>query len=112
MLIGPARETIFAAAVQNSAQSLHVPRVLRCAFSVSTEGTFTISRTNTFIETNTSNNLAVTAPPIAVSGPTILAVGQPGYSEMGTWTSEGTSGDYDGVDHYASSNGNNTASGS
>src|SRR5207253_8475339 len=69
-----------------------------------------------FVETDSSNNLAVTAsattvtaPP--VSGPVIIANGQSGYSDTGSWTTQSDPGDYGGTDRYASAsgNGNNSA---
>jgi hypothetical protein len=70
-----------------------------------------LNANNAFLESNSGNNVAVTAQATVFSGPVIVDYGQAGYSETGTWTSYSTGTAYGGSYRYATSagNGNNTA---
>src|SRR5207245_2160515 len=88
------------------------------SFQITSNGSYylfaKLNANNDFAETdasNDTNNLAVTSQATVISGPVIVANGQSGYSETGTWKTESINSDYGGTDRYASAsgNGNNTA---
>lgn len=64
---------------------------------------------NVILESNETNNVTASAP-LGVASPIVIANGQAGYSETGTWQTETVAGDYGGTDRYARSTGaGNTA---
>jgi hypothetical protein len=88
------------------------------SFQINANGVFyligVLNANNDFLESdsgNDTNDIAVSTSTTTVNGPVIIANGQSGYAETGSWTTESVSGDYGGTDRYASSsgNGNNTA---
>jgi hypothetical protein len=88
------------------------------AFQLSANGSYylfaKLNAANSFLESdgsNDTNDLTVSPTPTGASGPVIVANGQPGYSETGTWSTETVAGDYGGTDDFAhtGSNGANTA---
>ena len=96
--------------------SLSLPDIAVTAAQTIPAGNYTAANGQTFQNLPTFCRVAATATPTSVTGtvtvnPIIIANGQPGYSETGTWTTETQTGDYGGTDRYASAsgNGNNTA---
>jgi hypothetical protein len=86
------------------------------AFQITTNGAYylfaRLNASNDFLESdgnNDTNDLAVSAQTTVVSGPVIVANGQAGYSETGSWNTESNSGDYGGTDRWAFTTGSNTA---
>src|SRR5262249_53588617 len=90
--------------------------------NASSQATFTISSLSTGPHTITAiyagdgNFSGSTSPGLtqtinAGQAAVIIANGQPGYSETGSWSTESAPGDYGGTDRYAlaAGNGNNTA---
>src|SRR4029077_11457920 len=78
------------------------------AFQIATSGNYylfaKLNAANDFLESdgaNDTNNLAAFASSMSVSGPVIVAYGQPGYSETGTWGTESQADDYGGIRSYA-----------
>jgi len=63
-----------------------------------------VSADPSWLESNQTNNLAVAAQPVQVSGPVVVDNGDPGYSETGTWNTE-TVPAYGGTERYAASGG-------
>jgi hypothetical protein len=67
--------------------------------------------TNVILESNETNNVAVSAAVSVTAVAVIVANGQAGFSLTGTWGTETQAGDYGGTDRYArvSGTGANTA---
>ena len=79
------------------------------AFQIFASGSYylfaKLNANNDFVETDSTNDLTVSSAATVVSGPVsvIVANGQQGYAETGTWQTESVTGDYGGTDRYARS---------